>query len=71
MCGIPGQPFAFGTVGGTDDADRVTTLHWQIVLANFAGYHHLSMVHGFLQSSDLSRQPHWKKLLYFSTFSTQ
>jgi len=41
---IPGQPFAFGAVGGSDDADRVAALHREVILADFTGHHHLGMV---------------------------
>lgn len=50
---VPGQPFAFGAVGGSDDADRVATLHRQVVLTDFTGHHHLSVVHWLLVASHL------------------
>lgn len=53
---VPGQPFALRAVGGADDADRVSALHLQVVLAQFAGQQHTSMIHGLLLSGDLLGQ---------------
>lgn len=53
---IPGQPFALGAVGGTDDANRVSALHLQVIFAQFVGQQHASMIHGLLLSSDLLGQ---------------
>lgn len=53
---VPGQPFALGAVSGADDADRVSTLHLQIMFAQFAGQKHTCMIHGLLLSGDLLGQ---------------
>lgn len=53
MAAVSSQPFAFGAVGGADDADRVPALHRQVVLADFTGHRHLGVVHGLLLAAHL------------------
>lgn len=59
---IPGQPFALGAVSGADDADDVSALHLQIVLAQFAGHQDSGVVHGLLLPGDLLGQRRNRKL---------
>lgn len=56
VVGVPGQPFAFGAVGGANDADRVPARHWKVVLANLASHHHLGVVQGLLFARHLESQ---------------
>lgn len=56
VVGVPGQPFAFGAVGGANDADCVPALHRQVILANLTSHHHLGMVHGLLFARHLESQ---------------
>lgn len=53
VVGVSGQPFAFGTAGGANDADGVPTLHRQVVLANLTRHRYPGMVHGLLFASHL------------------
>lgn len=48
VVGISSQPFAFGAVRGADDVDCVSTLHRQVILAEFTGHHHLCLVQQLL-----------------------
>lgn len=54
VAAVSGQPFSFGAVGCSDDADRVATLDRQIVLASFCRYSYCCLVHGILLSCDLT-----------------
>lgn len=51
---VSGQPFPFGTVGCSDDADNIPTLYRKIVLTSLGGYSYVCLVHGFLLSCDLT-----------------
>lgn len=51
---VPGQPLSFGTVGGSDDADVVSTFDGQIVLASLGGHGNRRLVHGIFLSGDLT-----------------
>lgn len=53
VVGVSGQPFALGAAGGADDADRVPTLHRQVVLTNLTSHHYPGVVHGLLFTSHL------------------
>lgn len=54
VAAVPGQPFPFGAAGCSDDADDVTALDGQIVLASFCCYNYFCLVHGILLSCDLT-----------------
>lgn len=53
---VPGQPFPFGTVGCSDDADGVTALEGQIVLTALGRHRYCCLVHGILLSCNLMMQ---------------
>lgn len=54
VAAIPGQPLPFGTVGGSDDADVVTSLDWQIVFTALCCYQHCRLVQSLLLSCGLT-----------------
>lgn len=69
VVGISGQPFAFGAVGGADDADCVPTLHRQVILADFTGHHHLCVVHWLLMTSYLRSKILSSERLWFTVIA--
>lgn len=69
VVGISGQPFAFGAVGGADDADCVPALHWQVIFADFTGHHYLGVVHGFFITSHLDNKDIGRGKLGFTVMS--
>ena len=59
---VSSQPFAFGTAGGSDDADCFTALHQQVILADLSSHDYLSVVQRLLLPSDLEdrrRRSQW------------
>lgn len=71
VVGISGQPFAFGAVGGANDADCVPCLHRQVILADFTGHHHLGVVHGLLITSHLDSKILSNQRLWFTMILEQ
>lgn len=62
---VPGQPLPFGTVGGSDDADVVPSLDWQIVFTALCCYQHRRLVQSLLLScglTDINTHTHNKKV---------
>ena len=55
MAAVPGQPFPFGTVSRSDDADDVTILDGQIVLTSLSRYGYFCLIHGVFLSRDLTK----------------
>lgn len=53
IVGIPGEPFPFRAVGGSNDADRVAALDGQVMLTHFTGNRYFGVVHGLFISSHL------------------
>ena len=53
VAAVPGQPFPFGTVGSSDDADDVAAIDGQIILASLGRHGYFCLVHGILLSCDL------------------
>ena len=67
MVVVSGQPFAFGTAGGSDNADCFTALHQQVILADLTSHHYLSVVQRLLLPSDLEvrrRRSQWTMFIY-------
>lgn len=54
VAAVPGQPFPFGAVGCSDDADVVTAVDGQIVLTSLGCDSYFCLIHGILLSCDLT-----------------